>query len=623
MQLGPYSDLVHVGQGGMGAVFKARSPEGALVAIKLLSRVDAAARARFERERRLLASFSEADGFVPLLDAGEAEGNPYLVMPFLEGGTLRDRLRGPLGVAETLDLARALAAALGKAHERGVIHRDLKPENILFTAGGRPLVADLGLAKHFDRGASGASQSVSLSRDGAMRGTAGYMAPEQMEHAKTAAPPADVFALGAIIYECLAGRPAFPGETVLDVVTRAGEARVETLDAVTPPVPPWLASVVRRALAREPAERYQDGLELGRALEAGKRVAAARGRGGLVAAGVAAALGLGALAAVAGAHGATPPRAVVTTRAVVPPLPAPGPLAPPPPVTTLSADELALSSEKKRKSNDLDGALEDALRAVELDPQLARAWGTLGLARSYKGDLEGAIAALTRAIELAPELVSNWANRGEAKQLKGDHAGAIEDETRAIALDPRLAATWQVRGAAREARGDLQGAIEDETRAIELDPGDPDAWRVRGIALERTGEHDRAIADLTRTIELEPQSIGAWVNRGRARGSKGDHDGAIEDETRAIEIDPRHAQAWGNRGVERDKKGDHDGAMVDLTRAIELAPELSTLWKIRAVARMNHDDRAGAAADFRRFIELAPDDPEAESARKWLEQNGR
>src|SRR5262249_563503 len=140
--------------------FRARSPQGGTVAVKLLARMDDATRARFERERRLLASFSEADGFVPLRDAGETEGpaesrRPYLVMPFVAGGTLRARLaRGRLGAAEALALGRVLAAAIGKAHERGVVHRDLKPENVLFTTEGRPLVADLGLAKHFDKGAS-------------------------------------------------------------------------------------------------------------------------------------------------------------------------------------------------------------------------------------------------------------------------------------------------------------------------------------------------------------------------------------------------------------------------------------------------------------------------------------
>src|SRR5205823_14403989 len=136
----------------------------------------------------------------------------------------------------------------GGAHARGVVHRDLKPENVLFAADGRPLVADLGLAKHFHR----VESSISLSLSGAARGTAGYMAPEQMEDAKAVGPPADVFALGAILYECLAGRPTFAGATLVEVVSKACDSRIEPLSAVAPGTPAWLASLVERALACAP-----------------------------------------------------------------------------------------------------------------------------------------------------------------------------------------------------------------------------------------------------------------------------------------------------------------------------------------------------------------------------------
>src|SRR5581483_12298266 len=151
-----------------------------------------------------------AEGFVPLLDAGDSPHGPWLVMPYVPGGTLRQRLaRGPLSVAETVALGVELGRALGRAAAMGVVHRDLKPENVLFDAAGRSLIADLGLAKHFEEGAPGASQSVSLSRDGTILGTAGYMAPEQLVDAKSVGPEADVFSLGAVLYACLAGVPAY------------------------------------------------------------------------------------------------------------------------------------------------------------------------------------------------------------------------------------------------------------------------------------------------------------------------------------------------------------------------------------------------------------------------------
>src|SRR5262249_51642863 len=145
--------------------------------------------ARFERERRLLEALGEAEGFVPLLDAGSTSAGPYLVMPFLEGGTLRARLdEGPMSLEKALDLGRALARALGRAHSLGIVHRDFKPENVLFTKGGKPLVADLGLAKHWTRDAPGAARSISLSKTGDGFGSFGYMPPEQLDDAKNAGP---------------------------------------------------------------------------------------------------------------------------------------------------------------------------------------------------------------------------------------------------------------------------------------------------------------------------------------------------------------------------------------------------------------------------------------------------
>src|SRR2546421_7425013 len=256
-----------VARGSASVVFRARSASGALVAIKVLSRRDPRAERRFERERKLAASLGSQQGFVPLLETGTTpSGEPYYVMPFLEGGTLRRRLeRGPLAIPDALALVRALANAVAIAHERGIVHRDLKPENVLFSSDGRPLVADLGIAKEIDR--EHASVSIDLTVSGSPLGTAGYMAPEQLEEAGTAGPSADVFALGAILHECLAGVPPFRGESVLDVLARLAEARPVPLRALRPEVPRWLEAVVARAMASEPAKRFAHAGAFARALE--------------------------------------------------------------------------------------------------------------------------------------------------------------------------------------------------------------------------------------------------------------------------------------------------------------------------------------------------------------------
>jgi tRNA A-37 threonylcarbamoyl transferase component Bud32 len=338
VRIGTYEVLGELGRGGMGVVYKARAADGRWVAMKVVLKTSREALARFERERRLLDTFTEAEGFVPVLEAGTEKGAPYFVMPLL-GGTLREKLReGALPVDETVTLGRALAAAIGIAHGRGIVHRDLKPENVLFTAEGRPLVADLGLAKHFDHFAPGASQSVSLSSVGEFRGTAGYMSPEQMRNTKSAGPPADVFALGAILHECLTGQPVFVAPSLVEVIEKV------TRDPVPPiprsDVPREVEAAILKALTRDPAGRFQDGAALARALD-GLKAAETRSRRSLalaIAGGVAlTGMAAGLLVFASPGGPVTPP---VVSVPVAPPEPPPSSPRPPeaPPVTPVEPE---------------------------------------------------------------------------------------------------------------------------------------------------------------------------------------------------------------------------------------------------------------------------------------------
>ncbi|MGE0711623.1 MAG: protein kinase [Planctomycetota bacterium] len=251
-RIGPYQLEARLGEGGMGVVFRARRPDGVEVALKLLrAKGDAE---RFVREVRTLAQLGASAGFVPLLDAGSSPAGLYLVMPLLPGGDLAQRLRrGPLPLPEVIELGRRLAAALAHAHAVGVVHRDLKPENVLFDDAGRPVVADLGLAKYFLGSESG------LSRTGELRGTAGYMPPEQLRDAKRVTPASDVFAWGAVLYEALTGRPAFAGEEPLTRILQTAAAQVAPPRELRPEVPAWLEAMVLTALAPDPTDRYPTG----------------------------------------------------------------------------------------------------------------------------------------------------------------------------------------------------------------------------------------------------------------------------------------------------------------------------------------------------------------------------
>ncbi|MBL4846622.1 MAG: protein kinase [Planctomycetes bacterium] len=264
-RLGPYVILETIGRGASGKVFRARSPQGAEVAVKLLvATLSPGSQARFARERDLLAQLGEEAGFVALLDAGSSPHGPYVVMQLMRGGSLRERFvkRGPLSLVDAGVLARELAAALAACHLQGVVHRDLKPSNILYTSSGQLRVADLGLAKFFE----GDSADV-LSQTGSMRGTVGYMPLEQMNDAKHAGPPADVFAWGAILYEALAGLPPFGDEAPMEVVYNMQRGISTPLRQARPEVPAPLATLIHACLASEPGERCRDGGALLAALE--------------------------------------------------------------------------------------------------------------------------------------------------------------------------------------------------------------------------------------------------------------------------------------------------------------------------------------------------------------------
>jgi serine/threonine protein kinase len=258
-RIGRYRIVERLGAGSAGVVFHAVDPEGHAVAVKLLRRRRVRAD-RYQRELELLERLSERDGVVALLDAGRSSRGPYLVLELAEGGSLRSRMgrQGPLGWEEATSIVGQVARALGGLHAEGIIHRDLKPENILLQGDGQPLLSDFGLAK--DLG----DEDGDLTAAGFALGTIGYMAPELLDAQRELLGPwTDVFALGAVLFELVAGRPPFQGKTLNDAARSIREDAVPDV----PGAPRALSEIVRRCLAKEPASRYRSGTELAAALD--------------------------------------------------------------------------------------------------------------------------------------------------------------------------------------------------------------------------------------------------------------------------------------------------------------------------------------------------------------------
>jgi serine/threonine-protein kinase len=264
-RLGPYEIVGTLGAGGMGEVYKARDTRlDRIVAVKVLSEqlaADPHFRARFDLEARAISQLAHPNICI-LHDVGEDHGVSFLVMEYLEGETLAERIaQGPLPLAEALPIALQMGAALERAHHAGIVHRDLKPGNVFLTKVGAKLL-DFGLAKSAPAVAAGALSVVPttppapMTSQGTILGTFQYMAPEQLDGSPADA-RTDIFAFGAVLYEMVTGRRAFGGRSQATIIGSIMASQPPPLSSIVPETPQLLDHLVRMCLAKDPSDRYQ------------------------------------------------------------------------------------------------------------------------------------------------------------------------------------------------------------------------------------------------------------------------------------------------------------------------------------------------------------------------------
>ncbi len=282
-KLGPYEVVAPLGAGGMGEVYRARDTRlHRDVAIKVLpgaiggdaggervSEPPEARLRRFEQEARALAALSHPS-ILAIYDTGDHRGVPFLVTELVEGQTVRRALEPPgtrVPVRRAVDIALQIAQALAAAHARGILHRDLKPENVIVSSDGRVKVLDFGLARLVDHDAQQAIASTAAGTSpGTALGTPGYMAPEQMRGQAVDA-RADLFSLGCVLYELVAGRRAFGGETGADAMSAVLKDDPPELGSGRSDVPPALERIIHRCLEKDPAARFQGAADLAFAIQ--------------------------------------------------------------------------------------------------------------------------------------------------------------------------------------------------------------------------------------------------------------------------------------------------------------------------------------------------------------------
>jgi serine/threonine-protein kinase len=625
-----------LGRGGMAIVLLAEDLKiPRKVALKVLQ-PDLAlgiGPSRFLQEIAIAANLAHPH-ILPLHDSGEADGLLYYVMPYVEGESLRDRLRreGPLSVEDALRIARQVADALSYAHHHGVVHRDIKPENILLEAG-HAVVSDFGIARAMT--AAGADE---LAEARFVLGTPAYISPEQAAGGKLDG-RSDIYSLGCVLYEMLAGHAPFAGGTAQEVLARHALDPVPTVRAARSAVPEAVERAITKALAKQPADRFATATQFAQALAAPTRAAQPGRRPGLVAVGLALALLGGALAVGARTFIGRPP--AVRSIAVVP--------------------FVNLSAEPESTEYFSDGITDELISALAQVPGLrvpatssAFALKSRGLSVRQIAEtlrvatvLEGSVRRAGNGIRITAQLINAadgyhlWSSSYD-REIRGvDDVLALQNEiAHAIvgALQIRLgtgdtmplvrrftenaeAYDLYLRGRyfwARRTAPEIQKAIEYFGRAIERDPsyaiahsGLADAYIV--AANHRTTEPEvafpRAQAAALKALALDSSVAEAHVSLGRVLTNyEWDLARAERAFRRAIALSPSYSVAHSWYGVWLLKPlGRFDEAIREIRIGMQLDPLAHFMHNNLGIVLYYARRYDEAIEEFRQALEAVPD----------------
>ena len=648
--VGPYRVLGEIGSGGMGEVFLAEDTrlhrKVALKALRATAPGDPDAHARLLREARAVAALNHPHiaGIYDIVDA-TADTRPVIVMEYVPGETLAERLaRGRLPVAEALVIAIDVAQALAAAHAHGVIHRDLKPANIRLTPGGEVKVLDFGLARFaptetMDTVAADEARKHTIA--GQVAGTAGYISPEQL-HGGPVDGRTDVYSLGVVLFEMIAGRCPFSGDLITAALAALTRPTPRLRDA-DPHVLPALDALVARMMAVDPAGRP------GTAADAARELAQIRSE-----------LTLGAFTPVPNrtqprartvAYGAAAILIVVLAGASLlkwwprSPVNAPKerPVIAVMPLTNLSgdvskdylgvgiADTLATHLTRVRSVSVVDPTA--AIAAKKSDPEsLARELGvTLLLQGSVQeqGDRLRVNAKLVR-----PDGVVAWAGDSDAPasdlfSLESRLANAVMDAlsvtltaaerteaTRALTSSQEaLGEYW--RGMALFERTDassLAGAVDAFQRALARDPSFAlaharlaDVYRRQYIASNERDAITKAMADAARAVELDPTSVDAKMSLATVLQLTGRNGAAVDELRQVLAQQPMNDEAHRELADILRTEGNPDEARREYQRAIDIRPEYWRNHERLGLFLLASGRASEAIPEFQRVIALRPD----------------
>ncbi len=678
-----------LGRGGMGVVYLAvQKGLKRRVALKMIlagGHAGAQELARFRTEAEAAARLVHPN-IVQVYEVGEAAGRPYLALELVEGGSLAQHLTGtPQPPRDAARLIAPLARAMGYAHRHGVVHRDLKPANILIQrtedrgqrtekadsllssvlcplSSGIPKISDFGLAKLLDSEAGPTATEALL-------GTPNYMAPEQAAgRSKQIGPAADVYSLGAILYECLTGRPPFRGATAIDTLEQVRSQEAVPPRRMQPKVPADLETVCLKCLEKQPHHRYASADDLADDLErflVGDPVLARPVP----------------LWRRAARWARQHPRSAALTAA--------GLAAVPLLLALLALHEADLQVKVRRAEDQVEShyaeqrALEEARETYQRFVKLRDEAVFLGIAGLYEslrgGDAgadPGAAAAARQALAVVGVAEGQPGPPAVSQQLSPEQQRTVVDPDELAAdcaqlslllsggaapADPGTAAPvtaldYFLRGDGRLRRGDVPGAAEDFARALRLQPGHfwaqlylafcqlnlrrpdeawvgltaclarrPDfrgAYLLRGVALGQRHDFAAAEADFGRVLKIDTanpdEQFALYVHRGEMRAEAGRTAEAVIDLKRAMALRPHNFQAPFSLARVYQKAHNPQEALRQIDLALKLDPPAAArprLLTLRAELQLNAGDPAGAVRTCDEVLRLRPDDPQVHGVR--------
>jgi serine/threonine protein kinase len=549
--IGPYRVIEQLGSGGMATVYKAYHPAlDRYVAIKIMHpafKANPQFFERFQREARVVARLEHAH-IIPVYDFNEHYGEPYLVMRFIEGDTLKPKMEnGPLPPAEILHLIRPVCQALAYAHQQGVLHRDIKPSNIMISQDGNVFLSDFGLARMVQAGESTLSQDM-------MVGTPQYISPEQAQGLSELDGRTDIYSLGVVLFEMLTGQVPFSADTPFATIHDHIYTPLPLPSTINPDIDPAVERTLLKALAKDPADRFATADELLASLEStlGVQIASPptadetlasvspaaktkieqprkKGRPWWVWAGgtalillVVAGLLIGLLLLRRARRNPPPPppgQSVPAQAAGVdqpgqPAQPPPGDQPPPPPPADINqggsdpnspehtqAAELVRPASQALQQRHFEDAIDLYNQALQIDPHHLPAYFGLAEALRLSGDEAGSLAVLAEATAQNPQSPVAYRRLGEAQLLAENPGAALPAFEQAVILDPdnpALLAEQAIALLALDRNDEAKQAIDT---ALRLDQHSPEARLANAIYLLKEREFRPAVLTLQELVQ--------------------------------------------------------------------------------------------------------------------------